>query len=120
MVLIRLASKTDADAVLELAAELATSFVVEPNAFYTSFTNIIYDTNAYLAVAEIEGLLVGYVLGFIHSAFYANGLVGWVEEIIVVPAHRRQGIGRMLMLHFEQWAKEHHCQLVSLATRRAS
>jgi GNAT superfamily N-acetyltransferase len=47
---------------------------------------------------------VGYLLGFEHLTFYANGPVGWVEEIMVRPEQRGGGVGRALMAGFEQWA----------------
>ncbi|HMH89603.1 MAG TPA: hypothetical protein VK586_00830 [Streptosporangiaceae bacterium] len=41
-----------------------------------------------LLVAADEGGCLGYVLGFAHPAFYANGPVAWVEEI---PAYDPAG-----------------------------
>ena len=63
---------------------------------------------------------VGYLLGFRHLTFYANGPVGWVEEIVVRDQERGQGVGRILMSAFEQWAADQGCALVALATRRAA
>ncbi len=74
----------------------------------------------YLAVAQSSGSLVGYVLGTTHPAFYANGSVAWVEEIMVEESLRRQGVGRLLMERFEGWARTRNCRLVALATRRAA
>jgi hypothetical protein len=37
---------------------------------------------------------IGYVLGSRHLTFYANGPVGWVEEIVVRRQDRGHGIGR--------------------------
>lgn len=62
----------------------------------------------------------GYLLGFRHLTFYANGPVGWVEEIIVRHQDRGQGLGRVVMNAFEQWAAEQGCALVALATRQAA
>ena len=53
-------------------------------------------------------------------AFYANGRVTWVEEIIVQPDLRGQGIGRALMQDIEGWADARGSRLVALATRRAA
>ncbi len=64
--------------------------------------------------------MVGYVLGYSHFAFYANGRLGWVEELFVNEAFRRHNIGNSLMREFESWCRERQCQLVALATRRAS
>ena len=62
---------------------------------------------------------IGYLLGFRHLTFYANGPVGWVEEVVVRDEDRGQGTGRILMSAFEQWATAQGCALVALATRRA-
>ena len=73
-----------------------------------------------MAVAETEQQLVGYVLGFEHYTFFANGRVAWVEEIMVSETFRRQGIGELLMRDVEAWAVARGCKLIALATRRAS
>jgi GNAT superfamily N-acetyltransferase len=106
--------------VLALAKPFATSFVVEDQAFYHAFIEILASPQAYLAVATVESQLVGYVLGFDHTTFFANGRVSWVEEITVHEDFRRQGIGALLMREFEAWARTRDSKLVALATRRAA
>jgi GNAT superfamily N-acetyltransferase len=61
-----------------------------------------------------------YLLGFLHDTFYANGPVGWVEELMVNSTYRRRGGGRMLMVEFERWVSGRGGRIVALATRRAS
>ena len=117
---IRLAHHADAAAVLALARPFATSFVVEEQAFHHAFAALLASPQAYLAVAETAQQLVGYVLGFEHYTFFANGRVAWVEEITVSEALRRRGIGQLLMQEFEAWAVARGCKLVGLATRRAA
>jgi GNAT superfamily N-acetyltransferase len=117
---IRLAQHADAAAVLALAKPFATSFVVEEQAFHQAFSALLTSPQAYLAVAETAQQLVGYVLGFEHYTFFANGRVAWVEEITVREALRRRGIGQLLMQEFEAWAVARDCKLVGLATRRAA
>jgi GNAT superfamily N-acetyltransferase len=63
---------------------------------------------------------VGYLLGFRHLTFYANGPVGWVEEVAVRRQDRGLGVGRAMMDAFEDWARRQSCILVALATRRAA
>lgn len=117
---IRLAQPDDAAAVLALAKPFATSFVVEDQAFYSAFSEILASPQAHLAVATVESQLVGYVLGFDHATFFANGRVSWVEEIMVHADFRRHGIGALLMQEFEAWAVARASKLVALATRRAA
>ena len=119
---IRPATPSDAGAVLEVATAFATSFRVDPGAFSASFERLLTDPDARLLVAAHpdDGRVVGYVLGFVHPTFYANGPVAWVEEITVEASLRGQGIGRALMDTFEAWAAERGSRLVALATRRAA
>jgi GNAT superfamily N-acetyltransferase len=117
---IRGAQSADAEAVLALAKPFATSFVVEEQAFHRAFSAVLASPWAHLAVAETAQQLVGYVLGFDHDTFFANGRVAWVEEIMVSEPFRRQHIGQLLMQAFEAWAVARECTLVALATRRAA
>lgn len=117
---IRLASATDSHAVADLASELGQSFPFSREKFDLSFPALIAADGARVLVAASGGRVIGYLLGFAHDTFYANGPVGWVEELFVVPAHRGSGVGRELMSAFEQWASAQGCALVALATRRAA
>ena len=117
---IRTAQYLDAEAVLALAKSFATSFVVDDQAFSRVFSELLASPQAHLAVAEADRQLVGYILGFDHDTFFANGRVAWVEEIMVGELFRRQGIGQLLMQEFETWAAQRGSKLVGLATRRAA
>lgn len=115
---IRRAGYEDERALFPLVRAFATSFVPEAMAFHVSFRQILADDRTCLLLAD-AGSLVGYLLGFVHETFYANGPVGWVEELMVDEGRRRQGVGRQLIQSFEAWARERGCRLVALATRRA-
>lgn len=120
MLTIRPAQFADSDALFTLASAFATSFSVERSAFESSFAALLQSPDALIAVASDSGRVVGYVLGFDHHTFYANGRVSWVEEIMVADDVRRRGIGRQLMESFEQWAISRQSKLIALATRRAA
>lgn len=103
-----------------MACAFATSFDVEQTAFEQVFAELLTHPEAFLAVAGADGEVAGYVLGFEHLTFFANGRVAWVEEIMVGEAFRRRGIGRHLMEAFEEWATVREAKLIALATRRAA
>ncbi len=117
---IRKAEAQDSAAVFSLAQAFATSFAVEQPAFEQAFTDLLTHPEAYLVIAEEDGNVAGYLLGFEHLTFFANGRVAWVEEIMVGEVHRRLGIGRKLIEAFEAWAQEQGAKMIALATRRAS
>jgi GNAT superfamily N-acetyltransferase len=117
---IREANSNDLDEIFVLLAQFATSFTPDRKSFERCVDHLIRDDSAWLAVAEYDGEIVGYCLGFDHYALYANGRVSWVEEITVKEESRRKGIGRALMTAFEAWAQSRDSRLVALATRRAA
>lgn len=111
---------SDAGAVHELAASMAVSFTVEREAFLRSFAAVLDAPDAHVLVVDSGPTVGGYLLGFEHPAFFANGPVGWVEEIAVRENARRQHVGSRLMASFEEGVRERGGRLVALATTRAS
>jgi len=75
-------------------------------------------TLPFVAETADQGI-VGYVLGNTHLAFFANGPVAWVEELMVAESARRLGIGHQLMGRAEEWARSVGAAYLALATRRA-
>jgi N-acetylglutamate synthase-like GNAT family acetyltransferase len=119
-VIVRRATPEDEPVVHRLAAEMATSFVVERHTFRDSYLSLIEADEAFVLVADVGGRVGGYLLGFTHLTFYANGPVAWVEEIAVQSQLRRQRLGALLMAEFESRATAAGAALVALATRRAA
>ncbi len=118
--IIRKAVLSDRAGLFPLLKDFPTSFSPEETAFDMAFENILADDSAILLVALVENCIIGYCLGFDHYAFYANGRVSWVEELMVHQSFRKKAIGRALMTQFEVWAKSRKSRLVGLATRRAA
>jgi GNAT superfamily N-acetyltransferase len=116
--IIRRAKANDADELFFLVKEFATSFKPNRELFEDCLRQLVSDGSAWLSVAEYDKKVVGYCLGFDHYAFYANGRVSWVEEIMVDSNIRKKGIGAQLMKAFEEWARSRGSKLIGVATRR--
>jgi GNAT superfamily N-acetyltransferase len=110
----------DEEELLDLSAKLSTSFKLNKTDFTRIYREVLSNKDADILVAKIETGIIGYVLGFHHSTFYANGLISWVEELFVLEDYRGQSIGKNLMVLIEEKAAERGSKLVALATRRAS
>ncbi|MGO2822190.1 MAG: GNAT family N-acetyltransferase [Brachybacterium tyrofermentans] len=80
-----------------LASALATSYEPTRERFRAGLRGITEDPRAAVLVAEHDGSLVGYVHVLVHEAFHADGMIGWVEELMVGEDQRGTGCGRALM-----------------------
>ncbi|WP_408006420.1 GNAT family N-acetyltransferase [Pseudalkalibacillus sp. A8] len=115
----RKAISKDKEALYVLAKSLATSFYVNEVDFSYIFNLLIEDKNVDLIIAEKDQKLIGYVFVLHHPAFYANGIISWVEELFVLEKYRGKSIGKSLMEEAEKLSKERGSKLIALATRRA-
>lgn len=120
MFTIRRAVAGDEEQLFALTCAFATTFVPARAPFARALGQILQQEDAALFVAERDGALTGYLLGFDHHSLSTNGRISWVEELMVREDCRRQGLGRELMGSFEVWARERDSQLIALATRRAA
>lgn len=116
---VRKAQPQDAAGVFALARDFATSYAPDLPHFSPAFERIIQGEDIALFVADDAGALTGYVLVQRQETLFANGPVGYVQELMVTPEHRREGIGAALMRAAEDWAFAEGCVYVGLASRRA-
>jgi ribosomal protein S18 acetylase RimI-like enzyme len=73
--------------------------------------------NSFLFVAEDAG--DGQRVGFLHlqkTQDYFNGRTHChISDVAVSAGHEGRGIGRALLAHAEDWARQHGCHMVTLA-----
>lgn len=118
---IRLAEENDSSSVKSLARSLATSFSLDDDSFDEIFSRLKDDESSRILISMDEyGTINGYLLGFVHDTFFANGAVAWIEEMFVSETARLNGVGRALERNFEVWARVRDAKLIALATRRAA
>lgn len=120
MHVIRPATIHDEEAVYLLSTKLSQKFEIKRQAFSVAFAQLMQAEDVYLHVVVSSEHVIAYLLGWTRIAFYSNGPVGWVQEIVVDTKYRRRQLGRLLMDHFESWSADRGAVLVSLATRGAS
>jgi GNAT superfamily N-acetyltransferase len=125
MATVRLATEQDIPRILELYEELTgerydlTRHETEP-----IFAEISAMPGHELLVAEEDGVVVGTMVLLIVPNF-SHGALPWaiLENLVVDPAHRRRGIGRLLTEYAIARAREAGCykaQLLSSTKRKES
>lgn len=72
--------------------------------------------NSYLFVAEdADGERVGFIRLQKTRDYFTGRHNAHIADLAVAPAQEGRGIGKALLEHAEQWAREQHCQLLTLA-----
>ncbi len=67
-------------------------------------------------VALIDGAIVGVVLASTvrHNPSLNPQATGWIDMIVVHPAHQRQGIGQQLISWAERWLADQDCRRIQV------
>ncbi len=74
--------------------------------------------DGFLVLAEVDGAPAGFCLGWLakNPAIYRVPEVGFVSEIAVTRASRRQGVGRALIAAAREWFRGHDVGEFQLST----
>ncbi|MBY7785236.1 GNAT family N-acetyltransferase [Vibrio fluvialis] len=80
--------------------------------------DIILDEKQLLLVGEREGMITGALLGSITNVrerrWTPSNCYAYVEELVVDPSSRRQGVAQELMACFEAWASSQSASSIDL------
>lgn len=87
-------------------------------AFDAQLTAALDDDRSIVLVDDRDGL-VGYALGLVAPMLVHDGFA-FLQELYVMPEHRGVGIGRSLVVAFEDAARERGAGVSALATSRAN
>jgi ribosomal protein S18 acetylase RimI-like enzyme len=85
--------------------------------YAAAFTAIDADPNELLLVADLDGAVAGLLqVSFLRHLTYKGGLRAHIEGVRTRSDLRGRGIGKALMLHALEKAKERGCYMVQLTT----
>lgn len=79
---------------------------------------LMESSDAYVAVAEVAGEVVGMATIQIVISTAAGGFAGQIEDVVVSESHRGQGIGSALMDHLAAWAHDKELTRLQLLADR--
>jgi GNAT superfamily N-acetyltransferase len=111
MVVVRTARASDADAVLSLTAQLG--YDVERSGLQARLGSTLAKPDHVVLIAEDAGHAIAWLHASVWEYLEADRFVV-VVGLVVDKTRRRQGIGRMLMAHAEEWARARRCSIVRL------
>ena len=79
---------------------------------------IVANPHAALFVARTEGEIVG-ALTIAHLSLPTSEKL-WIEDVVVSPAARGQGLGRKLVMAAQEWGRNHYPSAVIYLTSNPS
>lgn len=90
-----------------------------PYSMLSVYRSISCSPNNIVWVAIEGDQVIGCVTVFIETKFvHGGGLVGHIEDVLVHPLHRGQGIAKQLVSSAVKWVRERNCYKVILHCRK--
>lgn len=89
----------------------------DPSLMADTLARLDGDADHVLLAARIGGRCVGTATGVVCRGLYGGSdayLV--IEDVVVAPEHRRQGVATALLGELERFAREHSCNQMILLT----
>jgi len=82
--------------------------------------NFLSEVNSYILVAEIEGIVVGFVNFTTRKTILHRGLSGLIDELIIAKSYRGKGIGRQLLSSAIEKSRQLGCCEVEVSTEKTN
>lgn len=82
--------------------------------------NLLSEANYYILVAEIKGVVVGFVNLTVRKTILHRGLSGLIDELIVAKGCRGKGIGRQLLSSAIEKSRKLGCCEVEVSTEKTN
>jgi GNAT superfamily N-acetyltransferase len=78
------------------------------------------DPHFQVVIAECNGVSAGMALYFFTYSTWVSRLGLYLEDLYISPDHRRKGVGRALLQHLAQIAREHRCRRFQWVVHRGN
>ena len=117
--IIRNANPEDLKELINVLHQLSPSEETDLEKLKPILDKITQDENHYLCVYEEDGKIIGSGLLLIQMNLSHSGQpYGHIENIVVDINHRKKGIGKAIVTHLIEKAKEKHCYKVILDCKK--
>lgn len=120
----RTATRADLDAIVALMTDDPLGMTREAgegssDKYALAFAEIEPDQNNLVIVAEDAGVIVGtFQITFIANLSFEGGRRALIEAVRVADSHQGTGLGREMMSHGVEMARERGCRIVQLTSNR--
>jgi ribosomal protein S18 acetylase RimI-like enzyme len=123
-ILIREAKESDLLTIVKLTLELievmGDTEGIDIKLIAENCRNLLSEANSYILVAEIEGIIVGFVNFTTRKTILHRGLSGLIDELIIDKSYRSKGIGKQLLLSAIEKSRQLGCCEVEVSTEKTN
>lgn len=123
-IIIREAKESDLITIRELTLELIETMGdtegIDIKLIAENCQNLLREANSHILVAEIEGIIVGFVNFTTRKTILHRGLSGLIDELIVAESYHGKGIGRQLLSIAIEKGRKLGCCEVEVSTEKTN
>jgi len=103
---------------LELIEAMGNTEGIDIKLIAENCQNLLSEDNSHILVAEIEGVVVGFVNFTTRKTILHRGLSGLIDEIIVAKSYRGKSLGKQLLSSAIEKSRQLGCCEVEVSTEK--
>jgi len=105
---------------LELIEAMGNTEGIDIKLIAENCRNLLSKANSYFLVAEIKGVVVGFVNLTTRKTILHRGFSGLIDELIIAKSYRGKGIGRQLLSSAIEKSRQLGCCEVEVSTEKTN
>ncbi len=105
---------------LELIEAMGNTEGIDIKLIAENCQNFLSEANSHILVAEIEGVVVGFVNFTTRKTILHRGLSGLIDELIIAKSYRGKGIGKQLLSSAIEKSHQLGCCEVEVSTEKTN
>jgi len=105
---------------LELIKAMGNTEGIDIKLIAENCRNLLSELNSHILVAEIDGVVAGFVNFTTRKTISHRGLSGLIDELIVAKSYRGKGVGKQLLSSVIEKSCQLGCCEVEVSTERTN
>jgi len=105
---------------LELIEAMGNTEGIDIKLIAENYRNLLNEVNSHILVAEIGGVVVGFVNFTTRKTILHRGLSGLIDELIIAKSYRGKGIGKQLLSSAIEKSRQLGCCEVEVSTEKTN
>ena len=105
---------------LELIEAMGNTEGIDIKLIAENCRDLLSEANSHILVAEIKGVVVGFLNFTTRKTILHRGLSGLIDELIVAKSYRGKGIGKQLLSSAVEKSRQLGCCEVEVSTEKTN